>query len=69
MDYKKALEQAIVYIESRLGEDIRVEEVARAVGYSYYHLNRQFSAVLGESVGSYIKTPSGRRRPKAALQQ
>ena len=55
MDYKKALEQAIVYIESRLGEDIRVEEVARAVGYSYYHLNRQFSAVLGESVGSYIK--------------
>ena len=28
---------------------------AREAGYSYYHLNRQFSAVLGESVGSYIK--------------
>lgn len=55
MDYRKALEQAVLYIENRLGEDIRVEDVAKAAGYSYYHLNRQFSAVLGESVGSYIK--------------
>lgn len=50
-----ALERAVVYIESRLGESIKVEEVAAAAGYSYYHLNRQFVAVLGESVGSYIK--------------
>lgn len=55
MDYRKALEQAVVYIESHLGDNMKVEEVARAAGYSYYHLNRQFSAVLGESVGSYIK--------------
>lgn len=32
-----------------------MEEVARHAGYSYYHLTRQFSAVLGESVGSYLK--------------
>ncbi|MCG7377949.1 AraC family transcriptional regulator [Paenibacillus sp. ACRSA] len=55
MDYRPALEQAIIYIEDRLGEAIKVEEVARAAGYSYYHLNRQFSAILGESIGSYIK--------------
>lgn len=55
MDYRQALERAVVYIEAHLGEDLRVEEVARAAGYSYYHLTRQFSAVLGESVGSYIK--------------
>lgn len=55
MDYRSALEQAIIYIEGRLGEDIKVEDVAKAAGYSYYHLNRQFSAVLGESVGGYIK--------------
>lgn len=55
MDYRKALEQAVVYIENHLGDDIRVEEVAKAAGYSYYHLNRQFAAILGESVGSYIK--------------
>lgn len=55
MNYKKALEQAIIYMEEHLGEDIKTEDVARAAGYSYYHLNRQFSAILGESVGSYIR--------------
>lgn len=55
MDYRKALERAVVYIESHLGESISVAEVAGAAGYSYYHLTRQFSAILGESVGSYIK--------------
>lgn len=55
MNYRQALEQAIVYIEEHLGEAIRVEDVARVAGYSYYHLNRQFAAVLGESIGSYIK--------------
>lgn len=55
MDYKSALEQAVIYIEHNLSEEIKVEDVAKAAGYSYYHLNRQFTAILGESVGSYIK--------------
>lgn len=55
MDYLKSLEKAIIYIENHLGENITVEEVAHNVGYSYYHLTRQFSAILGESVGCYIK--------------
>lgn len=55
MDYRKALEKAVIYIEGHLGSDIKVEDVAKAAGYSYYHLNRQFTAILGESVGSYIK--------------
>lgn len=63
MDYRETLEQAVIYIEEHLGEDITVEDVACFVGYSYYHLTRQFNAVLGESVGSYIK---GRRLADAA---
>lgn len=55
MDYQNALEQAVIYIENHLGDNLRVEDVAGIVGYSYYHLNRQFVAILGESVGSYIK--------------
>lgn len=55
MDYLKSLENAIIYIENHLGENITVEDVAHNVGYSYYHLTRQFSAILGESVGCYIK--------------
>lgn len=65
MDYTRALEQAVMYIENHLLEDIRVEDVARNTGYSYYHLTRQFSAMLGESVGSYIKK---RRLADAAKQ-
>lgn len=55
MNYRKALEQSIIYIENHLTDHIKVEEVAQYAGYSYYHLNRQFVAILGESVGSYIK--------------
>lgn len=55
MDYRKALEQAVIYIENHLESNIKVEDVAKAAGYSYYHLNRQFTAILGESVGNYIK--------------
>lgn len=55
MNYQKALEQAILYIEQHLYEEVKVEDVASFAGYSYYHFNRQFVAILGESVGSYIK--------------
>ncbi len=54
MNYLKSLERAITYIEDNLG-NICVEDVAHETGYSYYHLTRLFTAVLGESVGSYIK--------------
>lgn len=65
MNYQKALEEAIIYIEDHLEEDIKVEEVAHFVGYSYFHFNRQFQALIGESVGNYIKK---RRLANAAHQ-
>ncbi|MBM6798772.1 helix-turn-helix transcriptional regulator, partial [Coprobacillus cateniformis] len=65
MNYQKALEDAIIYIENHLEEDIKVEEVAHFVGYSYFHFNRQFQALIGESVGNYIKK---RRLANAAHQ-
>lgn len=65
MNYQKALEQAILYIENHLQEEIRVEDVACFVGYSYFHLNRQFNAIIGESIGNYIKK---RRLANAAHQ-
>lgn len=67
MDYRLALEQAIIYVEDRLNEAIKVEDVARAAGYSYYHLNRQFTAILGESIGSYIKKRRLANAAKALL--
>lgn len=63
MDYLKALENAILYIENHLDQEIRVEDAAGAAGYSYYHFTRLFQALLGESMGSYIRS---RRLTKAA---
>lgn len=48
------LERAVEYIEAHLHEDIGLYDVSRETGYSYYHMTRLFSSVLGESVGHYI---------------
>lgn len=48
------LEKAIEYIENHLNDHINLSDVSRAAGYSYYHMTRLFSSVLGESVGRYI---------------
>ncbi|WP_343209036.1 AraC family transcriptional regulator [Anaerolentibacter hominis] len=48
------IERAIEYIEGHLHENIGLDDVSREVGYSYYHMTRLFSSVLGESVGRYI---------------
>jgi AraC family transcriptional regulator len=56
MDYLTILEKAVVFIENNLKEDIKVEEVAGETGYSYYHFHRIFEAVLGETVGNYMRS-------------
>lgn len=48
------LELAIKYIETHLNETISLRDVSREAGYSYYHMTRLFTSVLGESVGRYI---------------
>lgn len=55
MDYIKSLEKAIMYIEENLNEDVRAEDVAKFIGYSYYHFTRLFEGLLGESIGNYIR--------------
>lgn len=55
MEYLPTFERAIIYIENHLNENIRVDDVAKEAGYSYYHLTRIFQSLLGESVGNYIQ--------------
>jgi AraC family transcriptional regulator len=47
---------AIVFIENNLFEPITARDVAKAVSYSYYHFHRYFQAIMGETIGSYIRT-------------
>jgi AraC family transcriptional regulator len=56
MNYLEQLETAVIFIENNLHEDLRVDEVAGVAGYSYYHFHRIFEAVLGETVGNYIRS-------------
>lgn len=63
MDNREVIGQAIVFIENHLYEPIAACDAAKAVSYSYHHFHRYFSAVMGETIGSYIRS---RRLTQAA---
>lgn len=63
MKDKHIIGKAIVFIEANLYEPLTVEAAANAVSYSYYHFHRYFQAVMGETIGSYIRN---RRLTQAA---
>lgn len=63
MDYREVIGEAIVFIENNLREPLNAVMVSEAVLYSYYHFHRHFLYVMGETVGSYIRS---RRLTQAA---
>lgn len=65
MEYREALERAVLYVENHMEENFTAADVACAAGYSYYHLTRVFHALLGEGIGSYIQ----KRRLAGAAQK
>lgn len=48
-----AVERARAYLDERRGERVTLEELARAVGASPYHLQRSFKRTLGLSPSDY----------------
>lgn len=56
MEHNKAIGAAIVYIENNLHEPLNAVMVSHAVSYSYYHFHRHFLFVMGETIGSYIRS-------------
>jgi len=65
LENKHIIGRAIIFIETNLYEPLTVESVANAVSYSYYHFHRCFQAVMGETIGSYIRS---RRLTQAAYE-
>ncbi len=63
MNDKQMIGRAVVFIENNLYEPIVACDVAKSVSYSYYHFHRYFQAVMGETIGSYIRS---RRLTQAA---
>jgi AraC family transcriptional regulator len=54
----RVIRDCLEIIETRLREPIDVASLAAAAGYSRWHFQRVFQALVGETVGSYIR---GRR--------
>ncbi len=52
---KEITSKTIDYIENHLNEKFNLDEIAKAVGYSKYHLNRMFSEITGKTIHKYIQ--------------
>lgn len=63
IDYLHQFERALDYIEQNLQNRITVADAAKAAAYSYSHFHRVFEAIVGETIGAYIRS---RRLSKAA---
>jgi AraC family transcriptional regulator len=53
LEYERRVGAAARFIEERLSEDLRLEDVAGAAAFSPYHFHRIFTAVKGESPFEY----------------
>jgi AraC family transcriptional regulator len=49
------VQECLDKIEANLAEPISVEALARRSGYSLWHFQRLFQALVGETVGSYVR--------------
>lgn len=50
-----AIQEAVSYCRAHFGEPLRVEDVARAVGYSPGHLSQLFSSCIGQTLMAYVR--------------
>jgi len=55
MYWIKEMQNAIAFIESRITEDISIEEISRSANSSSANFQRIFSIVTGMTVGDYIR--------------
>ena len=55
MDWIKAIEEAIAYIEENITGDLTVERIAREVHVSAFYFQKGFSMLCGYTVGEYIR--------------
>lgn len=49
-----AVRRAIAFIDSHLGEDLQLDDIAAAARVSKFHFARQFRAVTGTSPMAYV---------------
>jgi AraC family transcriptional regulator len=63
IDYRDRIRRVMMFIDEKLGERLKLKEVARVACFSEYHFHRIFVAYVGMTLQEYI---SYRRLSKAA---
>jgi AraC family transcriptional regulator len=53
--YQERINLALDYIDRSIGDEIRLEDIAKAAFFSPYHFHRIFSAMIGETPDDYIR--------------
>jgi AraC family transcriptional regulator len=53
--YHARMQRVLVYIDGRLEDDLSVEALSGVAAFSKFHFHRQFSALFGISVHSYVQ--------------
>jgi AraC-like DNA-binding protein len=53
--YQQPLISTLVYIQTHLGDDLPLDELARRAGFSPYHFHRVFTEFVGEPVKEHIR--------------
>jgi AraC-like DNA-binding protein len=53
--YQQPLISTLVYIQTHLGDDLPLDELARRAGFSPYHFHRIFTEFVGEPVKEHIR--------------
>lgn len=54
-EYTVRINRVIDYIESNLAKDLSLEELAGVAHFSSFHFHRIFSAMVGETLNSFVK--------------
>lgn len=54
-DFTKTIERTVNFIEQHLQDDLNLNDIAKYIGYSKYHLNRIFSETVGCTIHKYIQ--------------
>lgn len=55
MDYINYIQESIDFLEQNVKNEVSISEAMKNSCYSYPHFYRIFSAIVGDSVGSYFK--------------
>lgn len=54
-EYWARINRALDFIDTHLGEDLTLEEIARSAHFSPFHFHRVFSSLMGEPVSQFVQ--------------